>query len=140
MPIDNLTLVIGLSSIASAKKPPRPIIPPPVYNNGAYVRITEFPVSGGIEFDYGWDDSDKFASPAVSYWIGLYDMTHAHYVWAGENYLTAPAGSPGTIVWDSLRLNYADTIPLSSGQYAIVFFVRGASENVASIAAEFIIP
>ena len=112
---------------------------PSAQNNGAYVEIKAIPDSGGIKFDYGWNDSRRFANPAVGYWLGLYDDTALSYVWAGENRLTtAPAGSPGTgtIVWNSLKLSYQDTAPLICGhKYKICFFVRGNYNTYTNVAA-----
>jgi uncharacterized repeat protein (TIGR01451 family) len=133
-----LTLVIDSLSTASVEANVEK-------NNGAYVTIRGIPVTGDIEFDYGWDESKHFASPAVGYWLGLYDVTNSHYEWAGDNPFAALVGSSSTIVWNSLKLSLADTTVLSPGEYKIVFFVRGSYgppevTNVAAIETFFSIP
>jgi hypothetical protein len=134
-----LTLVIGPFSTASAASTPAQTIfqvQRIVQNHGAYVMLRGIPVSGAIKFDYGWTELNQFASPAVGYFLGLYNVTQSHYEWSFDQQFTMPVPN-GTIGWKSLDLSFADTSTLSPGDYKIVFFVRGSYgppvTNVASI-------
>lgn len=97
-------------------------------NYGAFVRVLGSPDDGTIKFQYGWYD-ETAASDAAGYWVGLYDVTHSHYVWSFD---TGPAEMP-----DQLMRNAIPTAELPNGEYKVVFFVRDTygepTTNIAEI-------
>jgi hypothetical protein len=105
---------------------------------GAYVIVTNL-VPGDLDFKYGWHNANQFASAAVGYWIGVYDITASHYVWCSENPFTE-------LNPKKLELKSLDTSTLVSGhEYAINFFVRCnyaevLYENVTEVQVYFTAP
>ncbi len=86
---------------------------------GAYVIVTNL-VPGDLDFNYGWNNSNKFDSAALGYWIGVYDISASFYAWSSENQFIEPAPK-------LLKLHSLDTSNLVSGHnYVINFFVRNA--------------
>ena len=83
---------------------------------GAYVIVTELD-TGVLHFKYGWNNAKQFESPALGYWIGVYDITDSNYVWATENMFPEP--NPKMI-----KLVSMDTPIISGHEYYINFFVR----------------
>ena len=100
-------------------------------DHGAFVRIVGNPLDGTIKFQYGWGD-DTDASDAAGYWIGVYDVTHSHYVWSSD---TGPIDLPS-----ALSHNARPTADLSNGNYKVVFFVRGAYGDPTTNIAEIELP
>ena len=105
-------------------------------DNGAFVVLGGPPVNGEIAFSYGWNNTNQFAAAPVGYWLGIYDVTNSHYVWASENLLPlSPEGGPGTLNWRSLKIQYSDLANLAPGDYSINFFVRSSySDPVTNVA------
>ena len=93
-------------------------------DHGAYVRLLGNPADGTAKFQYGWSSSSP-ASAAAGYWVGLYDVTHSHYVWSTD---TGPVDLP-----DSLFRNASPTAELPNGEYKVVFFVRSTYEPATNI-------
>jgi hypothetical protein len=143
-----LTLVFGLFSTASAAA--TPATTPQclsAINNGAYMILTGKPTAGHLEFDYGWTELNKFASPPVGYYLGLYYNTGSTYWWASDQQFDGLITN-GTITFGkitSLNLIYEQTSTLPSGSYSLNFFVRGSyastpPTNVAAVTLNFSIP
>jgi hypothetical protein len=107
---------------------------------GAYVIVTNLE-PGDLDFNYGWNNSSNFASAALGYWLGVYDITGSTYVWSSENQFTEPDPK-------MLKLSSLDTSTLVSGHdYAINFFVRDAynesgqgTSNVTEVQVYFTAP
>ena len=97
-------------------------------DDGAFVRVLGNPGDGTIKFQFGWFD-ESAASDAAGYWVGLYDVTHSHYVWSFD---TGPVEMP-----DQLMRNAVPTAELPNGEYKVVFFVRDTygepTTNIAEI-------
>lgn len=83
---------------------------------GAYVIVTEL-TADNLSFNYGWNNVDAFESEPVGYWIGVYDRTALHYVWATDNPLTP---TPKLLKLRSLD----ETTMVSGHNYEIHFYVR----------------
>lgn len=105
---------------------------PSVMNDdGAYVRVLGNPADGTLKFQFGWSASTP-ASAAAGYWVGVYDVTHSHYVWSGD---TGPVDLP-----DEYFRNARPTAELPNGDYKIVYFVRGTygpATNISEIEFPF---
>jgi hypothetical protein len=111
-------------------------------DNGAYVILGSPPSSGDLSFRYGWKTLAQFPSPPVGYWLGIYDKTNSHYVWATENPLPPLNGSsPGASIMNSVDFEYSDeATPLPPGDYYVNFFVRSSyapADNAPVISLEF---
>jgi len=104
-------------------------------SGGAYVIVTSLK-QGELDFAYGWNNAKHFASPPLGYWIGVYDVTSSHYVWAEDIRV-----EPGLKM---IKLRSLGTALESGKEYAINFFVRdsyaGPVTNVAEITVEFTAP
>ena len=104
-------------------------------SGGAYVIVTSL-ASGELDFAYGWNNANHFATPPVGYWIGVYDVTDSGYLWVTE----LPV-EPGLKM---LKLRSEGTVLISGHEYYINFFVRdsyaGPVTNVAEIVLEFTAP
>jgi hypothetical protein len=113
-----------------------------VIDNGAYVTLGKTPTStSGVEFNYGWNNSNQFAAPAVGYFIGIYDVTNSQYVWSSDNLLPQlSAPTPGQFSWSSINVRYADVGSLPPGDYFINFFVRSSYAFPVTNAAEVVLP
>ncbi len=137
-----LSLVLALSTVVA---PRAALAAPPTssaVDNGAFVTIGKPPSTSGVEFTFGWNNSNQFAAPAVGYWIGVYDVTNSQYVWASDNLLPQLSyPNPGQFDWRSITLRYADAMNLPPGDYSINFFVRSSYAypvtNVAVIELKF---
>lgn len=82
---------------------------------GAYVIVTNVE-NGLLEFNYGWNNADKLEFAPLGYYIGVYNITEGHYVWAYDLVFTDPASK-------LMKLRQAtDIIP--GNEYVINFFVR----------------
>ena len=93
---------------------------------GAYVIVTKL-APGDLEFCFGWNHADVFATEAFGYWVGVYDITNSHYMWVIEESLAEPNPK-------MLKLDAPETMDLVAGnEYKIVLLVRGAGMNVAEI-------
>lgn len=84
-------------------------------DDGAFVKLLGNPAEGTAKFQFGWT-SNSAASDAAGYWVGLYDVTHSHYVWSFD---TGATDQP-----EHLLRNARPTSELPSGEYKVVFFVR----------------
>jgi len=120
-------LVVAISTFGATEAqaaPPRRA----ATDNGAFVVMNSAPEKGNVSFSYGWNNTSQFESPAVGYWLGIYDITNSHYVWASDNVLppSLTHGAPGTIEWSSVNLQYMSDLQLPPGDYAINFFVRSS--------------
>jgi len=113
-------VTVGSSAITSAA--------PPVVtqDNGAFVRLLGNPADGTAKFQFGWG-ADTVASDAAGYWVGVYDVTHSHYVWWTE---TGPVELP-----DAMTRNARPTTELPNGEYKVVLFVREAYEPTTNLSA-----
>jgi hypothetical protein len=115
-------------------------------DRGAYVILGKPPSrTGGVEFDFGWHNSAQFATKPLGFWIGVYDKTNSHYVWATDRMLPAlPPEVPGSLQTEAVDMHYSDpTANLPPGDYLVNFFVRGSyspASNVAEISLEFTVP
>lgn len=94
----------------------------------------------GLNFKYGWNNAKQFESPALGYWIGVYDVTVSGYVWSSENEFYEP--NPKMI-----KLYSAGTELVSGHEYKINFFVRDEYDcsghgigNVATVVRLFTAP
>ena len=125
--------VVGGAAVTNAA-------PPQVATDaGAFVRLLGDPSTGDVKFQYGWND--EFAEQAPEgYWLGIYDVTNGHYVWAfdsidpeSENF---PAWSlhPSLDLTQAMKRNAKPTIDLPNGKYQVNFFVRGSYEPVVNLA------
>lgn len=124
-----LLLLLGAATQARAAPPTGTAI-----DHGAYVTLGK-PPNGGVDFTFGWNTSAQFEAPAAGYWLGIYDDTNLHYVWASDNVLpqlSYPA--PGKVEWDSVRMHYADATTLPPGNYTINFFVRSSYSPATNVA------
>jgi len=106
---------------------------------GAYVIVTKL-APDVLDFKYGWNNSEQFESPALGYWIGVYDVTASHYVWAEENVFDSDEQNP-----KMLKLKSLDETTLISGhEYVINFFVRdnysGSVTNVTIVQVYYTAP
>lgn len=127
------TCLAVLAGGPASALPTPPAMPPAVTDNGAYVVLGKNPGTGPIEFKFGWNTINQFYAPPSGYWIGIYDVTRSHYVWADETqFRQLPVG---TQVTEKLELQYKDPVGgLAPGEYCINFFVReNPSANVAVV-------
>jgi hypothetical protein len=99
--------------------------PSVMQDEGAYVRIVGSPADGTVKFQFGWSASTP-ASAAVGYWVGVYDVTHSHYVWVIE---TDEMELPGQYF-----RNAKPTVELPNGEYKVNLFVRGSYSPVSNLA------
>lgn len=99
---------------------------PPIVetDDGAFVRLLGNPADGTAKFQFGWSEG-TLASDAAGYWVGIYDVTNSHYVWATD---TGPADLP-----DELTRNAKPTPDLPNGEYKVVYFVREAYEPTTNL-------
>lgn len=124
-----LTVLAGVNVVApSVTHAARPIVET---DHGAFVRIVGNPLDGTIKFQYGWAD-DTDASDAAGYWIGVYDVTHSHYVWNTD---TGPVNLPS-----ALKRNAHPTADLPNGDYKVVFFVRDTYDEPVTNISEIELP
>lgn len=79
----------------------------------------------------------QFKTPALGYWIGVYDNTELHYVWAYAEQLSEPNPK-------MLKLESLDTMLISGHDYTINFFIRDSYgdpvTNVAELQLNFVAP
>ena len=124
-----LTLLAGVNVVApSVTHAARPVVET---DHGAFVRIVGNPMDGTIKWQYGWADH-TIASDAAGYWIGVYDVTHSHYVWATD---TGVVSLPSVY-----RHNAHPTADLPDGDYKVVFFVRQTYDEPVTNLAELEVP
>ena len=133
----SLVLVIGSFSVVSATPGEQngdslSIVQPA---GGAYIHVTDIS-PGDLEFNYGWNNSNHFANPVGSYWIGVYDVDYYP-----NNY-----GGRGTYIWCSgwvncseskLKLNQTVTGLISGHTIKFVFFVREGANGTGNYLAKF---
>jgi len=106
---------------------------------GAYIIVTKLK-PGVLNFKYGWNNAKQFETPAVGYWIGVYDNDVPTYVWSDDSGLLADPNPK------MLKLSSIDETELVSGHsYTINFFVRNSYgpplvTNVAVLQLTFIAP
>lgn len=136
---------VAAAPVQATAAPPSLPTPVAINDNGAYVVLGKPPGSGPLDFRYGWRTSGLFEAPPVGYWLGLYDKTNSHYVWASDNPLPLPVPTPdGASSLESADFRFLDeTANLSPGVYLINFFVRyqyEPADNVAVISLEFKVP
>lgn len=93
-------------------------------DHGAFVRLVGNPGDGTAKFQFGWSESTQ-ASEAAGFWIGVYDVTHSHYVWSTD---TGAVDLP-----EKFFRNARPTADLSNGDYKVVFFVRGTYEPATNL-------
>ena len=99
--------------------------PSVMQDDGAFVRLLGSPADGTVKFQFGWGASTP-ASAAAGYWVGVYDVTHSHYVWVIEtNEMELP---------DRYFRNAKPTVELPNGQYKVNLFVRGSYSPVSNLA------
>lgn len=116
------------ASIPAVAQAGRPSV---MEDDGAFVRLVGNPADGTVKFQFGWEESSP-ASAAAGYWVGVYDVTHSHYVWSDD---TGPVDLP-----DELTRNARPTADLANGNYKVVYFVRGTygpATNIAEIEFPF---
>jgi hypothetical protein len=117
--------VVGPATVSAAP----PVV---VQDNGAYVRLVGNPAEGTAKFQFGWAAGTP-ASAAAGYWIGIYDVTNSHYVWATD---TGPVPLPS-----ALLENAKPTTKLANGDYKVVLFVRATYDdpvtNISAIEVPF---
>ena len=133
-----LTLTLGLTTAAGAVPAQQngnslSIVQP---GGGAYIHVTN-QITSEVSFNYGWDNSNHFASPVGSYWIGVYDVTQSSYVW----------GTGWVNVTDQSKLKLSETVSLtqldnggtvaSGDAMKFVFFVRTGPDGAGDILAMF---
>ena len=122
-------LVCSISLTALAATPTSTVV-----DHGAYVTLGK-PPTEGVDFTFGWNTSAQFSAPAAGYWLGIYDDTNLHYVWASDNILPQLASpNPGQVAWESVRMRYADSTTLPPGNYTINFFVRSTYSPATNVA------
>ena len=118
-------LTVGVNAVANAAPPDTAV------DDGAYVRMLGNPADGTAKFQYGWSESTP-ASDAAGYWVGVYDVTHSHYVWSFD---TGPTNLP-----DDFFRNAKPTAELPNGEYKVVFFVRATYTAPVTNIAEIEFP
>jgi hypothetical protein len=125
--------VVAAASMFSVVGAPLISAAPPVIvqDDGAYVRLVGNSAEGTAKFQFGWAASTP-ASAAAGYWIGLYDVTNSHYVWATD---TGPTTLPAEFMQ-----NAKPTTQLPNGDYKVVFFVRATYEDPVTNIAEMELP
>ncbi len=143
------TMTIGLSGTVSATPGEQNGDSLSITNpeGGASIHVTLL-ATGELDFNYGWSNVDKFAKAPVGYWIGVYDVTDSHYVWATENPFAGTPQNPqnGGTPPKVLKLNSIDETTLISGHtYYINFFIRSnyatnPFTNVVTITLTFVAP
>ena len=95
-----------------------------VVQDGAFVQLGQPQVNGEVTFTYGWNNSKQLPAAPAGFWIGLYDVTNSHYIWAGDYQFPVPA--VGGLDWTSLRSTYSGQLNLPAGDYKVNFFVRSS--------------
>lgn len=115
-------------------------------NEITFVRLLGDPSSGDVKFQYGWF-ADMAELTPEGYWLGIYDVTNSHYVWAFDSQDTEPGNVPRWGVTPPIDFSRASvrnakiTEDLPNGTYKVNFFVRDSygepTTNLAEIEFEF---
>lgn len=132
--------LLGGAAVTSAAPPTSEL------DAGAFVRLIGDPADGTVKFQYGWNEALAELGPD-GYWLGVYDVTNSHYVWAFDTndpvLANIPLWSlrPSTDFSKELSRNARPTVDLPNGDYKVNFFVRGSYgepvTNLAEIEFEF---
>lgn len=114
-------------------------------DEGAFVRLVGDPSTGSVKFQYGWNAELADENPE-GYWLGIYDVTNSHYVWAFDTNDPDPEHIPTWSLRPSLDLTQAmkrnakPTEYLPNAEYKVVFFVRDAYGSPTTNLAEIELP
>ena len=111
--------ILAIGSSAANAAPPTVAT-----DDGAFVRLLGKPADGTAKFQFGWSEG-TVASDAAGYWVGIYDVTHSHYVWSTD---TGPVDLP-----EEFTRNAKPTTELPNGEYKVVYFVREAYEPTTNL-------
>jgi hypothetical protein len=82
---------------------------------GPYVIVTNVE-NGLLEFNYGWNNVNKFEFEPLGYFVGVYNVSKSHYVWTDGLVFTEPASK-------LMKLSQATEI-IPGDDYVINFFIR----------------